>query len=219
MKEETPDQEEIKKAVEEFVEDDLNYLPEMNTDYLEHSAEAVGYSDREQQWNTYRTIINYIPPGQSVLDYGCARGDFKVWHDSEHEDSLDYLGIDMNEPMINVGKKLYPDTELLLQDWNSLDSSIIKDWTINVGSCNLRYDADIKTTDEEYLHSTIRNMYDHANNGCVVLLASDRGTVNDDGLINWNPGDVFNWAQKEFGMVAVDHTIAADIFVLIIYKK
>ena len=42
--------------------------------------------------------------------------------------------------------------------------------------------------------------------------------TNDDGLINRNAGDILNWAQKEFGNVALDHSFSKDLFILVIYK-
>jgi hypothetical protein len=69
-----------------------------------------------------------------------------------------------------------------------------------------------------YLQDTITAMMKHCEKGCVILLASDQTQI-DDGLINWNAGDVFNWAQKQFGNVALDHTFSGDIFTLIIYKN
>jgi len=59
---------------------------------------------------------------------------------------------------------------------------------------------------------------DHSEKGSIVLLASDQSGF-EDGLINWNAGEVFNWAQKEFGNVAMDHTFSNDLFTLIIYKN
>ena len=38
------------------------------------------------------------------------------------------------------------------------------------------------------------------------------------GLINHNPGGLFNWAQQEFSNVALDHSVGDDVFCLIIYK-
>jgi len=39
-----------------------------------------------------------------------------------------------------------------------------------------------------------------------------------DGLIDHNPGEMLNWAQKEFSNVALDHSLSDDVFCLIIYK-
>ena len=49
-------------------------LTPLDTDpeYLEYSAEAVGYQDRETQWNIYRTVTSYLLPDEdgelSIID-------------------------------------------------------------------------------------------------------------------------------------------------------
>ena len=76
--------------------------------YLENSSEAVGYDNREIQWNVYRTVLQYIPEQVSILDFGCGRGDLYSMHKSEYGE-VDYAGVDFNEPLITAGKKIYPD--------------------------------------------------------------------------------------------------------------
>ena len=82
----------------------------------------------------------------------------------------------------------------------------------------MRYDADTVRDDMTYLQDTIKSMIKHSEKGSILLLASDVTSI-DDGLTNYNAGEVFNWAQKEFGNVALDHTFSNDIFTLIIYKN
>ena len=190
-----------------------------NADYLEYSAEVVGYANREIQFDTYHTIVNYISIEDSVLDFGCGRGDFERFCQTEYNVKTDYLGIDMNKRLIDAGKKAY-NNEVNLQciDWFSLDKNIKRDWCINIGSNNLRYDADTVKTDLSYLHDTIDVMMKHANKGIAILLASEN-VNHDDGLINWNAGDLLNWSIKKYGNVALDHSMSNDIFVLVIYKK
>ena len=74
-----------------------------DTDYLEYSSEAVGYPNREEQWNTYRTVVGFIPEGESILDFGCARGDFERFYQTEYQQKLDYVGVDMNKQLILAG--------------------------------------------------------------------------------------------------------------------
>ena len=85
-----------------------NKEEELDPNYLEYSAEAVGYDNREAQWNTYKTALAYIPENSSILDFGCGRGDLYTMHKSEYGD-LDYIGVDINEPLIKAGKKIYPE--------------------------------------------------------------------------------------------------------------
>jgi hypothetical protein len=218
------DKTKTKEPVEPVQLEDTNIVEEgvdtqLGDDYLEHSAEAVGFENREQQWDTYRIIANYIGKGDSVLDFGSGRGDFERFFESEFKETLEYIGIDMNQQLVNAGKKVYNDeVNLICDSWFKLDKEIKQDWSINIGSNNLRYDADTVRDDMTYLQDTIKSMMAHCKKGSVVLLASDQGGI-EDGLTNWNAGEVLNWAQKEFGIVALDHTFSNDIFTLIIYKN
>ena len=201
------EQEEMKDAV-----------TEIDTGYLLHSSEVVGYDNREQQWNTYRTVMAYMSEGDSVLDFGCGRGDFKAVYESETGNQLDYIGLELNQAMIDASAELYPNYDIQKTDWFNIPSSLIADWCINIHSLNLRYDADLTKTDHDYKLATIEQMYKHANKGVIVMLASDI-VSKDDGLIASNPGDLLNWAQKTFGNVALDHTFSDELFALIIYKS
>jgi 2-polyprenyl-3-methyl-5-hydroxy-6-metoxy-1,4-benzoquinol methylase len=80
---------------------------DFDEDYLEYSSEAVGFENREEQWNTYRLIANYIQDNESVLDFGCARGDFERFYQTEYGQELEYVGVDMNQQLINAGNKVY----------------------------------------------------------------------------------------------------------------
>ncbi len=190
---------------------------EYDDGYLQYSAEVVGYDNREQQWNIYRSVMVHTTIGDSLLDFGCGRGDIIPFYMAEYNTVPIYVGIDSNEPLINVGKELYPNAQLMLMDWFTLDDTITCDWSININSCNLRYDADTTVPNDEYTKNTIRKMYQHCTKGLVIMLLSD--LVESDGVvIKHDPGAIFNWAQKEFNNVALDHTPSKDVFCLIIYK-
>jgi len=183
--------------------------PSDEQDALLYATETVGYDNREEQWNDYRTVTNFITPGDSVLDFGCGRGDYKLFYSDEYKQNVDYIGIDMNRQLIDAGLQVYENkVNLIYTDWFTLDEKIKMDWCINVNSNNLRYDADAKTSDGDYLRNTIQSMYNHSVKGLIVLL---------DGNVH-NPGNVFNWAQDSFGGVAIDHSFSNNEYVLVIYK-
>ena len=192
-------------------------VQEIDNGYLLHSSEIVGYSNREHQWNTYRTAFAYMAEGDSVLDYGCGRGDFKAVYESEKGIELDYIGLELNQAMIDAAAELYPDYQIQKTDWFKIPSLLTADWCVNIHSLNLRYDADLTKNDTEYKLATIKHMYEHANKGVIVMLASDI-VQKDDGLLATNPGEMLNYMQKEFGNVALDHTFSDELFALIIYK-
>lgn len=191
---------------------------ELDTGFIDYSAEAVGYPDRTQQWNAYRLITSYIdPPDGTILDFGAGRGDYQKFYEQEYGQSPNYTGIEANTILVEASKRAYNDVKLVNKDWFNLDDELRGDWCINIGSLNLRYDHSTELSDIEYLQKTIEVMYDKCNIGVVVLLSSDRTEI-EDSLINYNPGDVLNWATEKFTNIALDHSISADLFTLIIYK-
>jgi SAM-dependent methyltransferase len=208
----------------EPTDDELRQMAEpaaADPDYLEYSAEAVGFLNRQQQWDTYHSIVNYMADGDSILDFGCGRGDFERFYRTEYNNNtdLDYVGIEMNKQLVDASKKAYNgEVDVRCMDWFNTPEELEADWCINVGSNNLRYDADTTKTDSDYLQSTIDKMYSHANKGIIVLLTSDVSEI-DDGCVNYNAGDLLNWAQKKYKNVALDHTVSEDLFTIIIYKN
>jgi SAM-dependent methyltransferase len=211
---------EIEPTEEELEE--MNNLASKDDDYLEFSSEAVGYEDRASQWDIYRTIAVYLQPDEegelSVLDFGCGRGDFERFYLTEFPgQDIDYVGIDVNAQIINAGVKAYDDeVDIRCLDWFSLPEDLKEDWCINVCSNNLRYDADTTKSDIEYLHATIETMYEHAKKGVVLMLATGQ---NPDGLINYDPVPLLEWALKKYKIVTLDHSLGEDLFSLIIYKN
>ena len=198
---------EIESAIDDEKED---------ASFLETSAEAVGYENRESQWNTYRVMSSYIDHEGSILDFGCGRGEFKSFFLSEYDVNLDYTGIDFNPQLIAAGQKLNSETKLLHSDWKSYEGEA--DWCINVGSMDLRYDADTTTSDEEYLIKTINKMYNCCNTGVAIMLASDN-LQQDDGIITYSSGDLLTKILSLYGTASIDHSYSDAIFTLIIYKN
>ena len=210
----------------EPTEEELNQMnnpADVDPDYLEYSAEAVGYQDRKNQWEMYRLVTTYLQADDDgeleILDFGCGRGDFDRFYNTEFPgQELDYVGIDMNQQIVEAGKNAYNDeVDLRCMDWFNLPKDLKQDWVINVNSNNLRYDADTTKTDIEYLQNTIHSMYQHANKGIVLMLSTGLGHA--DGLINFEPSSLLQWAIKEFGIVTLDHSLGGDLFTLIIYKN
>ena len=42
---------------------------------------------------------------------------------------------------------------------------------------------------------------------------------NPDGLINYDPAPLLDWAIKKYSIVTLDHSLGEDLFTLIIYKN
>jgi len=184
---------------------------------VDYSTDVVGYPNREIQYKTYAKINSLIPIEDSILDFGCGRGDFYNWVKSipGHE-SKKYIGVDFDKSLIQSGNNLYKDISLIDSNWNSISRSLNADWCININSMNYDYNQSKDT--KKYLQKTIKKMLKHANKGVILLLASEL-VLNDIPWTQYNPGDTLNWARDEFSNVAVDHSSFMNSFILVIYKK
>lgn len=187
-------------------------------DYLKYSPQVIGYPDQELQTNIYRGISYYIGT-DSILDYGCGRGDFKIFLNAEtSETNIDYVGIDSNAPLIDAGKSVYGDAvDIRLINWSE-PHDIVKDWAVNITGLNLRYDADMTKDDMQYFEYVIDIMMQHATKGVVVMLSSSM-YEHEPGIIRYNPGDVLNKMQQKYGACLIDHSIGNLAFALVIYKS
>jgi hypothetical protein len=204
----TADADELRNAI-------LESLP--TNEFLLYSPEAVGYPDSAYQVMLYRHILVYTGAA-SILDYGCGRGDFKIFVTSETGKTIDYVGMDSNFPLIEAGRTVYGDNvDIREMDW-SAPHDIVKDWCINIMGLTLRYDLNMKKTNEDILDATIETMLEHANIGVALVLTSDCHE-HQEGIIRYNPGELLNKYQKKYNACIVDHSMGDSAFTLVIYKS
>ena len=191
-------------------------IPPASTGDDLYSTNVVGFANREVQYKTYAKIASIIPSEDSILDFGCGRGDYFGWHASVYgTDMLKYIGIDLNKSLINAGKEIFANIKLINKDWNRIQRNVSADWSININSNNLQYNK--TKVDEKYLYKTIDSMYKHAKKGVIILLASDL-TKEENAWIKYNPGKVLNWTRMNYDKVMIDHSSFANSFILIIHK-
>jgi hypothetical protein len=200
-------------------EDELRELVVTNlpdNEYLKYSPEPLGYPDTLTQLDMYRMVQMYTG-ADSVLDYGCGRGDFKMFVLNDTGRDIDYIGLEKSIPLYEAGKFVYQDaTDIRLMDW-SQPHDFTKEWCINITGLNLRYDFDVNTSDMEFFEKAIDNMMEHCVKGVVVVLASDFYEF-DPGIIRYNPGELLNLMRRKYGACLVDHSMNEALFTLVIYK-
>lgn len=203
--------------------DDAESISQSEPDPI-YSTEVVGYANRQIQYHFYSIIQNFMPVGDSVIEYGAGRGDFKTWHKFTFNSDLDYIGIEKDKKLIDAGKEINgSDITLYHKDWKNISNNLKKDWCINIGAFNKTYN---ETEDQiEYVKDTIDLMMSHANKGVVISLTSDQFDLNENdianGLHHYNAGEFLTWASKKYKLAAVDHVgaISYGQFILIIYKE
>jgi hypothetical protein len=214
---EVPDPE----AGDEDVDEGLEKDPEPSDDlgYLENGVEILGFENREEQFRTYEQISQYIEGSSSILDFGCGRGDLFAWWMTTKKERPNYLGVDMNGPLITAGQKVNGDVQLKHMDWFDLPKGDIREWCINVNSFTARADGNIKSDDMQYAKDTIKLMYDRCIEGCVIVLPDTLRGNYPENYMNLSPGALLEFILSDVSpAIAVDHAYAYDLYTIIIYK-
>jgi len=211
--------------------DDPNLEVQMNQDeaetkeetpddgYLENGTEILGYENREEQFKIYSQVADYIEGSTSILDFGCGRGDLYSWWQIENQERPNYLGIDFNGPLVEAGKKVNKDVKIEHKDWFDIDRATFREWCININSFTSRADGNIASDDLKYVKDSIRLMYDHCTEGCVIILPDTIRGKWPENYMNIAPGALLEFILDEISpAVAFDHAYAYDLYTIIIYK-
>lgn len=199
---------------------DVNDIPGA-LDYLDTTPEIVGYASIQDQFAVYEMISKYIE-SNSIIDFGCGRGDYYMYRLRETGEPVDYVGVDMNPNLIASGNRVYKDTGIVLKNisWFNPEFDIVRDWAISICSLTTRYDSST-ISDEEYLLKTIESMMDHCVVGSVLLLTTKFMPVDEtDPLpyIHYDPGALLNKLLEKYGYVNLDHSFHDSLFILYILK-
>ena len=194
-------------------------------DYIKNSPEIVGFNDLQQQIDSYEIATESIEPGESILDFGCGRGDLYNFLYNKNGEVPKYKGIDINEPLINTGIQKYaPDINIETKDWNKLDNTYQSTWCVNVGSLCTRYDSSTKD-DFTIVTETIDKMMTLCTLGSVLILFSSNmpADAQEDQFIITDPTHVFNYAIKKYGQITgniiLDHSFSDSAYKITILKQ
>ena len=202
-------------------------LPRTEDDpaYLQTSPQVVGYNSTEEQGIIYDYVLSNLNPiSDTILDLGCARGDFYRHVQDVYEVDPSYHGVDINQPLIGVAKELSPGTKFTCVNWFDLDGNYAADWVINIQSSTILYEPVKEDFDPVLgLRNTIIKMLELADVGIVISLLSTLAPDAYDGdYLVYDPIETLDWALNEYGQgggnVKLDHSMTDAIFTLTIYK-
>lgn len=180
-------------------------------EYLLNDPEIVGYPDKEFQDQIYDWVLSKIPNNESILDFGCGRGDIN-WsriYDEEGEVSP-YYGIDSNEILINVGRKKYELEDLYLECGDFMQTELKKDWSICVGTLN----EDRGKDKWSYFNQVLSKMISCSNKGCILVLS--RNSDNMEGFLDYPFEELFTHLPSNLAF-EIDYSRLVDIYTLVVH--
>ena len=182
------------------------------------STEVVGWPNREMQFYFYSNVQRYIPHGDSILEYGAGRGDYNQWYESMYQNKQDYLGYEVNKELVDAGAEEYGGSvNIVNKNWSMIKKNTQKDWCINIGACNFKYDETISDY-TDHLKETIDNMMTHCKIGSVIMFQSHIDKNLPEGFVGFNAGEILGWAIEKFEYAALDHSAGDGQCYLVIYK-
>ena len=182
-------------------------------DRLQYSAEAVGFPSQELQFYIYQLVSKHINKNDSIIDFGSGRGDFLAYRTSQIQSTVDYLGIDKDQDLINAGKSIYKGIRLKCIDWNEVETK--KDCAINILSCNINYDniPDLDTT--QHLLKIINKMMSVSNKGIVTFFEK---SVIPEQFLEFKIKSLMSILTKKYN-VATEYIIKDMLLTLVITHK
>lgn len=194
-----------------MIHDEVSKLYDTNTiypDYLVIDPEVVGYPNDDFQEIIYNWVGSKIPYGNvSVKDLGCGRGDFGNWLNNNRPDA-EYVGIDYNPTIINVGKQKYKDSlKLIINEYSKED--IRTDYTVCIGTLN----EDNGLDKWENFNKTLIYALNNTKHSIFFVLARNFDLY--DGYCDFPFTELFNHLDKNI-MFEIDYSKLEDIYLLTI---
>ncbi len=181
---------------------------QFDQNYLNDSPELVGYPSVEIQELIYNIALEGIEPGESIVDYGCGRGDISVMMPESN-----YTGIDFNGVMKSVST--LSDEEFINDDW--FNSNVVADWALNVLSLTIPYTEEQILNPFEYSIKTIDHMLEHANLGAVILCIDSDVEEYVEGSIAISSTELVRHYGNRYRMM-LDKSFNTNMFKLLIFK-
>lgn len=187
------------------------------SDHLTHNAGTVGFIDMYSQEYIYKNVLANIPENDSIIDYGCGRGDlYGAMLQQERDVSL-YTGIEYSTILADVGKSKYPNIDIRVENWFTTPSDIIKDWAVSISSFDVIYQPEQAVNTYGYICNTIENMLMHSNKGAIItFLRYDQDAIKRN-ILTYNIGIIHDRILSNRNFI-VDATSVPDTIKLIIFK-
>lgn len=188
-----------------------------NKSIAEHGDTALGMQYDNEEIIPIRYYVHQqigIVPGRSVLDVGCGYGDFYGYLRSVGIDA-DYTGYDINEQMIEIARRWYPEAQFHVTDIEEEDTEEEFDYVVACGLLNNKTPDHIK-----WVTGMLFKMYELATIGVAVDFKSTHFHCMTEGAFYANPAEmlqhVMHYITKR---VVLRHDYATHEFTLYIYHQ
>jgi SAM-dependent methyltransferase len=177
------------------------------------SPQAVRWTP-EGQMRRYKTLLTVTGDlsGKSILDFGCGKGDLYGFFRNNGL-SLSYCGIDVNENLIALAQRKYPDARFIATDIDENPFDLLFDVIIAIGVFNLRI-AGIEESVKGLLKKLFPLCWESLHANFLTCYVPRRNVE----LFYVKPEEILTFAITEMSPAATVRHLQEDIF-LSVYKQ
>jgi 2-polyprenyl-3-methyl-5-hydroxy-6-metoxy-1,4-benzoquinol methylase len=177
------------------------------------SPQSVGWGSKEGKQSIRFDVLCKIGDlsNSTILDLGCGFGDLFGYLNYQ-KIKVKYHGIDINENLINIGKKIYPKASLEYRDFEKKKFTKKFDWVIASG---------ITSHGSTYSHLTniMKEMFRICKKGCSINFVSDNVDYKSKNLFYSSPEKIVSITKLITNRFVLKHDYMPYEFTIYLYKN
>lgn len=182
----------------------------------ENDVRSLHWPNRARQELPFKAIMDSVSLNdKSILDVSCGFGDL-YFYLKNHNIKVDYMGVDIAEKIIAIGKSKYPQIASRLKVADILKQDLAKkfDYVIISGTFNLK----IKNN-WAFIKSMLKKCFTLCNEGVIFTLISNYVDFKEDHLFYADPCRVFKFCKTLTKWVDIKYDYDPYEFLTVIYKE
>jgi SAM-dependent methyltransferase len=150
--------------------------------------------------------------GCSILDVGCGFGDLYGYLLAKGI-RVEYTGIDLNPIFIKIAKKVYPDANFIVGDFEDERFTDMFDWSFESGIFNLKIEDN-----DAFIRNTLKKMFYLSKKGLAADFLNSRTMIKDRSMYYQNPEDLKYFCHSLSDYVILKSGYRPAEFCVYIYK-
>ena len=192
-----------------------NILESYNERYktFGYSPKTLGWDKKTHRLRYHILLSQWDLNGKTVLDYGCGFGDM-YGYAKEQGINFIYHGIDINENLINEGKKRYPDAFLEVKDIFSdkLDKEF--DYIFSSGVHNFKINDNWS-----YIQNTFNLYNKYSKSGFALNFISNKIDFTKEDIYYSDPAEVLKLGYKYSNRIVLRNDYMPFEFTVFVDKR
>lgn len=180
------------------------------------SPKALGW-DKGRHFLRYHILLSIwkLDKTTKLLDFGCGFGDVYDYL-LQNKINLDYEGVDINHDLINAGKEIYPDANLICKDFLNCQTESVYDYIISSGVHNLKLE-----NNWEFIEKTFDRFNKCSSKGFAINFISNKidAQFSKGHIYYSDPSKILNLAYKYSNRVILRNDYMPFEFTVFVFKE